>query len=177
MRSAARWLVLVMALLPSCSDLGETVPRSIGDDAELFALITLHEPFRQYVLFPNADSVVSGALNGSSAHQPRVRVSMNARAFNALRNGRLPNGASFPDGSIIFKQIRTGSDSVVLYAVMYKDRTNPFADSTSGWLWAEFTPQGVPFISLMQRGRGCVGCHAREQGLQHDLVRTFERQR
>lgn len=177
MGSAGRSLVFVAALLPSCSDLGEISPRRIRDDADLFALVTLHEPFRQYVLFPNADSVVSGTLNGSSAHQPRVRVSMNARAFNVLRNGRLPNGTTFPDGSIIFKQIRTGTDSVVLYAVMYKEHGNPFADSTGGWLWAEFTPQGVPFISLMQRGRGCVGCHAREQGPQHDFVRTFERQR
>ena len=177
MRLLAR-IVIVAAFLSSCSDFGEQRPRRIiATDAELFVLVTQDEPFPAYALFPHAESVTSGTLNGSQAHQPRVRVSMNARALEALRNGRLPSGSSFPDGAIIFKHIRTSGDSTLLYAVMYKDRTNPFADPIGGWLWAEFRPDGTPFISLSARGSGCVGCHAREEGPRHDFVRTFERQR
>lgn len=158
----------------SCTDQGETPPsRYISTDAELFHLVTVEQPFSNYTLFPGADSVTSGTLNGSTAHQPLVRVSMNATAFHALNNGRLPAGSEFPDGSIIFKQIRQGTETD-LYAIIYKDPDNPLAGN--GWLWAEIRPDGTPFISLTLGGRNCAGCHARELGPLNDFVRTFERQ-
>jgi hypothetical protein len=58
---------------------------------------------------------------------------------------------------------------------MRRDRLSPHAGE--GWLWAEFEPDGTPFISVTGAGRNCTGCHMREQGPQHDLVRTFERRR
>jgi hypothetical protein len=99
---------------------------------------------------------------------------MNPVAFSALEHDTLPAGASFPDGSIIFKQIITGG-TTTLYALMYKDRANPLADM--GWLWAEYLIGGTIAYSVTNRGSGCVSCHSRERGLQHDYVRTFERQR
>ena len=162
--------------LLSCTDQGES-PRAkyaIDSDAELFEYVTLVDPFSGYTLFPGVDSVVSGTLNGSTAHQPLVRVSMNARALGALQNGILPAGATFPDGSVIFKQIISAGQPA-LYAVIYKEKDNPLAGN--GWLWAEFQPDGSTFIPLTRKGVNCTGCHAREQGPQHDYVRTFERQR
>jgi hypothetical protein len=161
----------------SCRDVGEqqqTTPSFISTDAQLFAFITQTEPFATYSLFPNADSVTAGALNGSNAHQPQVRVSMNARALSALVGGRLPSGATFPDSSVIFKQIRTGGVTT-LYAVLFKDKDNPLAGN--GWLWAEYRPNGAVDFSITTKGSGCIGCHSREQGTQNDFVRTFERQR
>ena len=178
MSRSAAWNIFVIGTLAfvSCKDQGEEVSTQISTDAQLFKLVTEREPFSRYVLFPNADSITSGTLNGSTAHQPVVRVSMNATAFSALQNGALPSGAAFTDGSIIFKEIRTGGQTT-LYAIEYKDRTNPLAESTSGWLWAEYFPDGRVFFSINTRGGGCIGCHSREQGPQNDFVRTFERQR
>jgi hypothetical protein len=51
-----------------------------------------------------------------------------------LQNGKLPSGKRFPDGSIIFKDIRTAGGVSLLYAVMYKQAGNPLA--RSGWLSA-----------------------------------------
>ncbi|MEK9135855.1 MAG: cytochrome P460 family protein [Bacteroidota bacterium] len=170
-------LVALCVAMLSCTDQGELPPTSlrlIASDADLFRVVTQEQPFSSYALFPHVDSVTSGTLNGSNAHQPLMRVSMNAIAFNALSDGRLPAGASFPDGSIVFKQIRQGTETV-LYAVMYKERGSPH--SGNGWLWAEFQPDGTPFISVTRKGTNCTGCHSREQGPQHDFVRTFERQR
>ena len=130
----------------------------VSTDAQLFSVVTEAEPFTSYVLFPEVDSVTSGTLNGSTAHRLFVRVSMNATALGALRSGTLPTGASFPDGSIIFKQIRDSSQTPILYAIEYKDRTNPFA--ANGWLWAEIEPDGTPFISLTRKGANCIGCHS-----------------
>jgi len=156
----------------SCTDAGEQ-PLPASPDDLLFVFFTQRDPFTAYTLFPRADSVTSGTLNGSTAHQPLVRVSMNAIAFGAMEGDTLPSGGTFPDGSTILKEIRT-SGGTALYAVLYKDRGNPLAGN--GWLWAEYETDGTPFFSVTNRGVGCISCHSREQGPLHDYVRTFERQ-
>lgn len=172
-----RVLSLFTLFFLSCSDFGDPprppVPTSIQSDAELFRYVTQTEPFARYALFPRVDSVTSGTLNGSHAHQPMVRVSMNAAAASALQGGQLPAGTTFPDGAVIFKEIRMGT-ATVLYAIMYKDASSQYAGN--GWLWAEYRPDGTVDFSLTTRGSSCVGCHSLEQGPQHDFVRTFERQ-
>jgi hypothetical protein len=147
----------------------------IDTDAELLDLVMQREPFTTFTLFPNTDSLISGRLEGSEAHQPLVRVSMNAKALTALVSDTLPDGATFPDSSIIFKEVR-GSSTIFFYAVMYKDRDNPLA--ANGWLWGEYRSNGLDFPngSIQRSGANCVGCHSLEEGPGNDLVRTFERQ-
>lgn len=171
-------VILLSFSLVSCRDAGTFNPppgtEQISTDPQLFALVTQTQPFTSYTLFPRVDSITSGTLNGSHAHRPMVRVSMNAAAFGALQNDTLPAGSSFPDGSIIFKQIVDNAQTV-LYAIMVKDRSNPLAGN--GWLWAEYEPSGTVRFSITSRGSICTTCHALEEGTRHDFVRTFERQR
>lgn len=174
MNNAVSFLITLAALGSlSCTDAGEQ-PLPAPPDDQLFALFMQRDPFPAYTLFPRADSVTSGTLNGSTAHQPFVRVSMNAIALGALEGDTLPSGSTFPDGSTILKEIRT-SGATVLYAILHKDRNNPLAGN--GWLWAEYETDGTPYFSVTNRGAGCISCHSREQGPLHDYVRTFERQR
>lgn len=158
-----------------CHDAGEVAAPAvtISSDADLVDFFTRQQPYRYYRLFPDVDSIVAGTLNGSHAHQPLVRVSMNDMAFNALSSGGLPPGSVFPDGSLIVKEIREGGRTA-LFAVMYKDRHNPI--SGQSWLWAEYEPDETVLVSIRSRGSGCIGCHSLEGGIQNDLVRTFERQ-
>lgn len=177
-------LFVVLALVVSCDDdnpSGPTAPApapttAILDDASLFRLIAQTEPFGSYTLFPNAEEFTTGRLNGSEAHRTVVRVSLNVRAAAALQNGRLPSGGRFPDGSVIFKELRPSSGAPAsAYVVIYKDSSNSLAGN--GWLWAEFSPSGTVAYSISNRGAACTSCHLREQGAQNDSVRTFERQR
>jgi hypothetical protein len=169
--------VLAAALAAlSCSDAG-TPPagkpdRGITTDTELFELITLTSPFTGYALFPGVDSVASGTLNGSAAHQPMVRVSLNPAALGSLTADTLPAGSAFARGSIVVKEIREGGATTLL-AVLMKEPDSPSA--AGGWLWAEYRPDGTVVFSIQRRGDGCVPCHSREQGPSNDLVRTFER--
>lgn len=71
---------------------------AIATDADLFALVTSVEPFHASDLFPNADEITSGRLNGSGAHQPLVRTSLNLTAVGALKDGTLPSSASTESG-------------------------------------------------------------------------------
>ena len=182
--------VVALAFVISCgkkdgsSSSGLTAPMAtpppstataIRDDASLFRLITQTEPFGSYTVFPNTEEFTSGRLNGSEAHRTIVRVSVNSRAAGALQNGKLPSGGQFPDGSIIFKEIRPSNGAPAsVYAVMYKDSSSALAGN--GWLWAEFSPSGTVAYSISNRGSVCTSCHLREQGPQNDSVRTFERQ-
>jgi cytochrome P460 len=175
---------VVLASLVSCGDgdrpsgtpTAPTPPPTISDDATVWRLMTQTEPFASYTVFPNTEEFTTGTLNGSEAHRTIVRVTLNARAAGALQNGKLPSGARFPDGSIIFKELRpsTGA-SATGYAVMYKHSSNALAGN--GWLWAQFSPSGDVGYSISNRGGMCTGCHQLEQGPQNDSVRTFERQR
>lgn len=152
------------------------VAAPVTTDAALFRLVTQGEPFTGYALFPNADEFATGRLNGSEAHNPLVRVTVNARAMSGLSGGRLASGTGFPDGSVVFKELRSNSTTPAgAYAVMFKDSTNPLAGR--GWLWAEFNANGSTLYSISNRGAACTGCHERERGPQNDSVRTFERQR
>ena len=157
----------------------QTSPSAAGSgirtDAALFQLVTQTDAFSRYTLLPNADEFTTGRLNGSEAHRPVVRVSLNAIAAGALQNGKLQSGGSFPDGSVVFKEIRPSTTaSPTLYAVMYKDSANSLAGN--GWLWAEYGTSGSVTFSVSNRGSACTSCHQRELGPRHDLVRSFERQ-
>ena len=182
-RTALSLIAIVAGVSCGSGDRGSGAPTSpsssgsaIRTDAALFALLTQTDAFARYTVFPNADEFTAGRLNGSEAHRPVIRVSLNATAAGALQNGRLPPGGTFPDGSIVFKEIKpTATASTTLYAVMVKDRANSLAGN--GWLWAEYGPTGSVTFSISNRGSACISCHLREQGPGNDLVRTFERQR
>jgi hypothetical protein len=174
--AAAATAGLVMSACGSSATAPSASATGLRDDAALFRLITSTDPFTSYTAFPNAEELATGRLNGSEAHPSIVRVSLNATAAGALQNGRLAPGGSFPDGSIVFKEIRPVVGAApTLYAVMVKDRGSDL--SGNGWLWAEFTPAGSTVFSISRRGNGCTTCHQRDQGPVNDLVRTFERQR
>ena len=152
-------------------------PSSSGivSDAALFTHVTQTQPFSNDALFPNLNVGADGVLTASSAHQPLIRVRLNATAAGALQNGRLPAGTSFPDGSVIFKEVLSSSRTASVYAVMYKERANVLAGG--GWLWAELRPDGSAEYSITNRGSACTGCHSLADGSRNDLVRIFERQR
>lgn len=153
---------------PTPSPTPQPNPGVEGDES-LWNLLTRVDPFSGYRLFPNVEEITSGRLEGSGAHA-RVRVTMNATAFRVLDNGRLPPGGSFPNGSVIFKEVL--SDGI--YAVMRKENGGPV--SGAGWVWAEFRRDGNVVYSSGRRGGACISCHSLQRGPQNDLVRTFERQ-
>jgi hypothetical protein len=157
------------------SPTGTVSSSGLRDDAALFRLVSQTDPFTRYTVLPNAEEFATGRLNGSEAHRPIIRVSFNAVAAGALQGGRLPPGATFPTGSIVFKEIKpSATAAATLYAVMVKDTGNPLAGD--GWLWAEYGPSGSVTYSVNSRGGACTSCHRREQGPGNDLVRSFERQ-
>jgi hypothetical protein len=118
-----------------------------------------------YQYYRNGDilSGVSPSPHGS------FKLRFNSVAFAALDStGELPVGGSFPNGSIIVKEILNGSN-INLYAVMKKDPSNENAGS--GWVWAEYNTSGSTVYGIGEKGGGCISCHSGSGN--RDLVMTF----
>ncbi|MES2621312.1 MAG: hypothetical protein V4615_10715 [Bacteroidota bacterium] len=98
--------------------------------------------------------------SSGSPHNSFFRVRFNAAAQAALTdNGKLPVGNSFPDGSLIVKEL-------------YDSQSGNLALLAAGWLWAEFKPDGKAAYSTSKKGEGCISCHNLSGN--RDYARLFE---
>ncbi|MDZ4663286.1 MAG: cytochrome P460 family protein [Bacteroidota bacterium] len=98
------------------------------------------------------------------------KLKFNQTALNALgADGKLPLGQTFPDGSLIVKEIYT-NNALSLYAVMRKDPKSKFASNK--WVWAEYEPNGKVVIGVNKEGKDCVSCHT--GGNPRDLTLSFD---
>jgi hypothetical protein len=94
------------------------------------------------------------------------KLRMNTTAFNACTDGgKLPAGSSFPDSSLLIKEIRAAAGgSISEFAAMYK--------LNGSWNWARFKPSGEVLFGIDDdEVATCVGCH---QPQSRDLVRSFD---
>lgn len=123
-----------------------------------------------FTYYKNDNTVLPSS--SASAHNSFFRVRFNATAQAALTdNNKLPAGGSFPDGSLIVKELYDSQNgSLALLAVMEKASTN--SASGAGWLWAEFKPDGKIVHSTSKKGEGCISCHSLSGN--RDYVRLFE---
>lgn len=117
--------------------------------------------------YQNNDAVLSAS--GNSPHGS-FKLLFNQTAWDALDStGKLPVGGSFPEGSLIVKDIIKGG-STDLYAVMLK---NPGSSlSNLGWVWNEFKPDGSVVIGASDKGDACVGCH--RGNTNRDFTNSFD---
>lgn len=100
---------------------------------------------------------------GGSPHGP-FKLFFNHKAAAVLDAGlELPIGSTFPDSSLLVKEVFNGS-SFVLYAFIFKH--------SGSWTWGEYGPTGNIIYSIGNAGAACIGCHS--SAPQRDLVKTFD---
>ena len=129
-------------------------------DAALSALARAATGWTYYRNRP--DTLLRSVQSGHG--EARLRTRFNARAASQLdANGKVRAGASFPDSSLIVKELIIGN-VLSRYAVMYKLRSSAHA-GTGGWVWAYLAPDGSPQIGIAGRGAACQGCHS--AGIDH----------
>ncbi len=101
---------------------------------------------------------------GGSPHG-NFRLRFNSKAASVLDGSlELPVGQTFPDSSLLVKEALDNTNSLSIYAVMYKYK--------GGWLWGEYYPGGNVIYSTSLNGPVCISCHS--AGANRDLVRTFD---
>lgn len=114
----------------------------------------------------------NGTILSGAAPSPHgtFKLRFNATAATALDStGELPIGGTFPDGSVLVKELYTGSN-LILYVVMKKDPSN--INAASSWVWAEFNTDGSARYTSANKGAACINCHSGSPN--RDLTRTFD---
>jgi len=154
-------LILNISLLTACKD----EDTESENDKVLYDEISA---ITNYSFYLDNDAVLESS--DESPHNDYFRVKFNSTAADALTdNGKLPLSSTFPNGSIIIKELYDSQDGELkLIAVMKKASDN---NAANGWLWAEFKPDGTNFYSVDEKGASCVSCHSIND---RDYVRVFE---
>ena len=147
------WLYATVLIL-SCQDSGNSIAPDDMTDGKLLALLNSTTTWTRYKF--SSDTLQRASNSGHS--EPRLVVRYNAKAATQLdANGKVNSNPSFPDSSLIVKDLIT-SDQLSLTAVMMKLPSSRY--NSAGWLWTEIETNGTPRFSITSRGSGCIGCHA-----------------
>ncbi|MDX2000972.1 MAG: cytochrome P460 family protein [Chitinophagales bacterium] len=132
------------------------------EDQELYEAAT--DPNLYYY---QSNNVILDA-EGNSPHGS-FKLRFNQIAWDALGpDGRLPVGATFPEGALVVKEVYSGND-LDLIAIMKKSNAS---NSARGWLWNEMNPDGSVHYGVDNKGSGCTGCHSGNTN--RDLVNSFD---
>lgn len=142
-------------------------PGKTADDEKLYKWITSETV---YYYYQNNPEILPTSEETERAHDNFMRIRFNKKAADVLnQDGHLPKGVSFPDSSIIIKEIyseKTGAVEILAAMVKLKGAPN----SNKDWLWAEYSPTGDVEYSVSKNGKACVSCHKST----YDNVRIFE---
>ncbi len=142
-------------------------PKHTADDDNLFKWVS---DDKEFIYYKNNPAIIPTSDETERAHDNFMRVRFNKIAASVLDSaGKLQKGSSFPDSSIIIKEIYSEKNGPVdILAVMVKLKGAP--NSAKDWLWAEYSPAGGVEYSVNKNGKVCVSCHRSGD----DYVRLFD---
>ncbi len=154
----------LLILLASCSSKKEE--GVVISDATLFSLTQTVSSFTY--LNRSLDTL---PVAGNSPHGGHIRVRFNQKAISAMNDSATRLSKTFfPDESLIVKEVYGPSGGPLLeYSIMYK--LPGAVNSVSGWVWAEYYPDGTPEYSSSEKGGECISCHSASGN--YDLVQIF----
>lgn len=163
-------LLAALALFNACKNDDDSGGGSAGvTDEELYDMAKSNSGF---VWYKNADSFLDKST-GTGHAQPLLRTRYNAKAATSLESdGKVKAGTTFPDGSLIVKELNDNPNTLAIYAVMYKGADDPNADA-NGWVWAYLNANGTVLASSTDKGNGCNGCHGQTDHIDFTLMNKF----
>ncbi|MBS1686122.1 MAG: cytochrome P460 family protein [Bacteroidetes bacterium] len=157
--------VFIFSLLFLVECRKDTTPPAPETDAALFARATSGG----YTYYKGDASVHHSSPQ--SAHGGFFRVRFNAIAQAALTDqGKLPTGATFPNGSIIVKELHNDSTGTQLHGYAIMEKLPSDTSQADGWIWAEVNTSGAGY-TINNKGAICTGCHSIDD---RDHVRLFD---
>lgn len=148
-------IIITLFLLPRCTKDRAGVP--FLSDKNIFNLAND---------ITNRNYYMAGATISPLGNSPHgnFKLWLNDMAASVLDGSdELPIGQTFPDSSLIVKQILT--TEIVQLAVMYK--------LSSTWYWAEYTPSGEVVYGIGQGGASCIGCHSQTGNRDNTVTYTL----
>lgn len=140
-----------------------------GVDSELFEMA---KQLNGFVWFKNSNVLLNKSA-GSAHSQPFLRTRFNSIAATKLDpSGRIMNGAIFPEGSLIVKELHNNSTTLGRFAILYKKTGSTYAD-TKGWVWGYINSDGTVADPASNKGKTCISCHSQTGNIDYMLMNKF----
>lgn len=138
---------------------------AVGIDLELLQMAEMTNGFTWY---KDSDAWLAKS-SGSGHNYTSLRTRYNATAATQLdAEGKVRSNASFPDGSLVVKELSNGTEAE-LYAILYKRSDHEFADD-NGWVWGYVFANGNVATTAEDKGAICTGCHLQPQNIDYMLM-------
>lgn len=140
-----------------------------GTDKELYDLSIDTSGF---VWYKNSSSLLDKSA-GSGHPQPFLRTRYNLIAAGKLdSNGKIMTGATFPEGSLIVKELYDNTTTIGRYAILYKKTESADADA-KGWVWGYINSDGTVAESASKKGKSCISCHSQADNIDYMLMNKY----
>lgn len=111
--------------------------------------------------------------SGSGHSAPYLRTRYNAIAASVLDStGRVVADTTFPQGSLIVKDLMLDASTLERYAIMLKRTGDPAADP-EGWVWGYIFADGEVAVSAIDQGAVCRSCHSQSGHIDRTLMNEF----
>jgi len=125
-----------------------------------------------FVWFKNL-SVLLNKSSGSGHSQPFLRTRYNSIAASKLDTGeRVMLGITFPEGSLIVKELHDNSTTIGRYAILYKQSSHDYADA-KGWVWGYINADGSVATPASKKGESCITCHSQADNIDYMLMNKY----
>jgi len=158
-------IMMLTALLNGCNE--DEV--ATGIDKQLFDMAKETAGFTWY----NNSSALLNKSSGSGHSEPFLRTRYNSIASTVLdSSGKIIAGATFPEGSLVVKELFDTSTDIARYAILYKKSTDANADA-AGWVWGYLIADGTVSESASNKGSGCRGCHSQANNIDLNLMNIY----
>jgi hypothetical protein len=140
-----------------------------GIDGELFSLA---EASAGFVYYKNSDAFLDKSA-GTGHNFPFLRTRFNGLAATQLDgNKKVIEGAVFPEGSLIVKDLYNSKEKLERYAILFKDSDSEAADA-NGWVWGYIDAKGTVAEPALNKGASCIGCHSQSGNIDYTLMNLY----
>lgn len=140
-----------------------------GIDKELLDMVKVINGFTWY---KNSDELLDRS-SGSAHDYPYLRTRYNSIAATQLdENGKILEGAVFPEGSLVVKELYSNTTTLGRYAILYKQSGNTYADA-NGWVWGYINTDGTVAESATKKGASCISCHSQPGSIDYMLMNKY----
>ena len=159
-------LALVVAgMLGSCkkSDEAEGIDKQLLDMAQSSS---------GYTWYKN-DAALLDKSAGSGHNYPFLRTRFDQIASAMLdSNGKIMDSITFPEGSLIVKELYSDGSTLSRYAILYKQSNSSYADA-KGWIWGYINSDGTVAVTAEEKGQQCISCHSQDGNIDYMLMNKY----
>ena len=142
---------------------------STGIDKQLYDMA---QETSGFTWFSNSSTQLDKS-SGSGHSEPFLRTRYNAIATTKLDStGKIIPGISFPEGSLIVKELYSNSSTLGRYAILYKNEANSDADA-NGWVWGYINSNGTVAEAAAKKGASCINCHSQTDNIDYMLMNKY----